>query len=270
MRLASWILCLGVASCAGPRGGVTPEDGVEGPASPVIGCGPVDRARASDESARRPAAPRSVLMVGNSFTFWNGGLWKPLEAGLRTVQPDASVRACMRGGASLEVQWGREKVQRWIQSGEHEVVVLQGDIPEASVASFEEHAALLIELCRAHGAEPVLFETWDYARLDWCSMEDIADAHRRVAARHGVRVIPVGEAWALARAQRPALDLYDQDREHPNLRGSYLALVMIHAALTHAEEGDLLPVPPAWSGLDAEEAAWLRALAAEVLGLGEG
>ena len=45
---------------------------------------------------------------------------------------------------------------------------------------------------------------------------------------------------------------------------------MIHAALTHAEQGDLLPAPPAWSGLDGEEAGWLRALAAEVLGLGEG
>ena len=241
-----------LAACAGPR----LED---------AGTSSVPQRDGPHPASSMAEVPGSVLMVGNSFTFWNEGLWGPLEQGLRSWSAEATVRACMRGGASLEVQWGREKVQRWIRSAEHEVVVLQGDIPEASVASFEEHAGLLIALCREHGAEPVLLETWDYERLAWCSLEEIVAAHERVASEHGVRVIPVGEAWGLARARRPELDLYDRDDEHPNLRGSYLALVLTHAVLTGARGDGLLPVPEAWSALAPEDAAWLRALADEVL-----
>ena len=241
-----------LAACAGPR---VEDSGASSMPQPD---GPLSASSAAE-------VPSSVLMVGNSFTFWNEGLWGPLEDGLRAQDAEATVRPCMRGGASLEVQWGREKVQRWIRSGEHEVVVLQGDIPEASVASFEEYAGLLIALCREHGAEPVLLETWDYERLAWCSLEEIVAAHERVASEHGVRVIPVGEAWGLARARRPELDLYDRDDEHPNLRGSYLALVLTHAVLTGARGDGLLPVPEAWSALAPEDAAWLRALSDEVL-----
>ena len=252
MRCLPVLLVTILAACAGPR----LED---------AGTLSVPQRDGPHPASSMAEVPGSVLMVGNSFTFWNEGLWGPLEQGLRSWSAEATVRACMRGGASLEVQWGREKVQRWIRSGEHEVVVLQGDIPEASVASFEEHAGLLIALCREHGAEPVLLETWDYERLAWCSLEEIMAAHERVASEHGVRVIPVGEAWGLARARRPELDLYDRDDEHPNLRGSYLALVLTHAVLTGARGDGLLPVPEAWSALAPEDAAWLRALADEVL-----
>lgn len=252
MRCLPVLLVTILAACAGPR----LED---------AGTSSVPQRDGPHPASSMAEVPGSVLMVGNSFTFWNEGLWGPLEQGLRSWSAEATVRACMRGGASLEVQWGREKVQRWIRSGEHEVVVLQGDIPEATVASFEEHAGLLIALCRDHGAEPVLLETWDYERLAWCSLEEIVAAHERVASEHGVRVIPVGEAWGLARARRPELDLYDRDDEHPNLRGSYLALVLTHAVLTGARGDGLLPVPEAWSALAPEDAAWLRALADEVL-----
>ena len=51
---------------------------------------PSSPGEATAEDARvRPAhrwdvpPPGRVLMVGNSFTFWNGGLWKPLAAECR-------------------------------------------------------------------------------------------------------------------------------------------------------------------------------------------
>ena len=105
-----------LAACAGPRLKDSGSSSIPQPDGPL-------------PASSIAEVPSSVLMVGNSFTFWNKGLWGPLEEGLRARSAEATVRACMRGGASLEVQWGREKVQRWIRSAEHEVVVLQGDIP---------------------------------------------------------------------------------------------------------------------------------------------
>jgi hypothetical protein len=37
--------------------------------------------------------------------------------------------------------------------------------------------------------------TWDYERLDWISMEEIAEAHYKMAKKLGMEVAPVGLAW---------------------------------------------------------------------------
>lgn len=198
-------------------------------------------------------------MVGNSFTFWNGGLWKPLAAALDGEGRGVSVEPCVEGGASLETHWHRDEVLDRIDAGEANVVVLQADIPESTVASFEEHAGKLIELVREAGARPVLFMTWDYERLGWLSLEEIVAAHREVALGQNVQVVPVGEAFGIARRERPDLDLYAADREHPSQAGSFLALVMLALSLG-ADDVESIAVPRRWRRLVPEDVAYLRDL----------
>ena len=150
--------------------------------------------------------PGRVLMVGNSFTFWNGGSLEALAAALDGEDRGVTVEPCVEGGApgdplaSSRCLGDRSTPVRRTSSS-------PGDIPESTVASFEEHAGKLIELVREAGARPVLFMTWDYERLGWLSLEEIVAAHRGVALGQNVQVVPVGAAFGLARRERPDLDL---------------------------------------------------------------
>ena len=198
-------------------------------------------------------------MVGNSFTFWNGGLWRPLATALGSEDREITVESCVQGGASLETHWHRDEVLDRIDAGEADVVVLQGDIPESTVASFEEHAGKLIELVRDAGARPVLFMTWDYDRLGWLSLEEIVAAHRGVAFGQNVQLVPVGVAFGMARRERPDLDLYAADREHPSQAGSFLALVMLALSLG-ADDVEAIALPRRWRRLAPGDVAYLRDL----------
>ena len=186
----------------------------------------------------RPAATE-VLFVGNSFTFWRGGLWRQLEALSEGNDPPLGYRAAgvVRGGASLEVLWERGRAPARIRDGDWDVVVLQEDVPETSVPSFRAYAERFVDAARAAGARPILFMAWEYERLDWISFDEILAAHESVAASLQVDVAPVGLAWRNARAARPSLDMYARDREHPSPAGSYLALMVIEATIS-----GLLPV----------------------------
>ena len=172
----------------------------------------------------RPA--RRVLFLGNSLTYWNGGV----NVVLQKLVPGARAKAIVEGGATLETHWNTLATRAAVEEAarESDVVVLQEDLPETSVAAFTHYAALWIGLVRERGAEPVLYAAWAYARLPLTSDADVAAAHAAVAAAHGVRVAAVGAARA---AVGGGVDLFDDDREHPSLAGTYLAACCVAAAI---------------------------------------
>jgi hypothetical protein len=90
----------------------------------------------------------------------------------------------------------------------------------------------------------------------------LRDGYAYLARQDHVAVVPVGDTWSLALAQRPASPLWDSDGHHPSLEGSYLTAATFNAAFdlldsqgTHA--GD--PVRSTFTaGLDPKTAEWLR------------
>ena len=74
-------------------------------------------------------------------------------------------------------------------------------------------------------------------------------------------VIPAGLAFAKAIARRPELELYQKDKRHPTLAGTYLAACTTYAAIQKKS-----PVGNKYSaGLDAELAAFLQTVAADTV-----
>ena len=69
-----------------------------------------------------------VLFIGNSLTFWAGGL----DGVFRRWNFDAHAETV--GGATLLTLWNGRKALRRIQEGDWDVVVLQDDLPEYPVA----------------------------------------------------------------------------------------------------------------------------------------
>jgi hypothetical protein len=156
--------------------------------------------------------------------------------------------------------WDRSEPRKAIATGGYEVVVLQEDIPETSVADFREYARRFVAEVHKRHARPVLFMAWNYERLGWISMDEIAQAHRDAARELNVEVAPVGLAWQLAVKQRPGLNFYVADREHPNMLGTYLATCVIYATIYNRDPSGLSYAP---SGLPPADAAFLQQVAWE-------
>lgn len=173
-----------------------------------------------------------ILFIGNSFTFWRGGLDRHLKTLSKARTKGYQTKAVTRGGASLEVMWKKTSAAAEIRKGKYDFVILQEDLPETTVQSFRIYSKKFINLVRQTGARPILFMAWDYKRLNWISMEEIADAHLNVSRELKVDVAPVGVGWALSKKRRPDLDMYDKDAEHPSAAGMFLSLLLIESKIS--------------------------------------
>jgi hypothetical protein len=187
-----------------------------------------------------------VLFVGNSYTVFNN--LPDLVAAIAAADPDGPIIVPMlvtRGGATLRWHLENGSALKSLATGKWDFVVLQeqsllgGDFKDGKAvvgdpsefhASTREWAARI----RAVGATPILYMTWarrepaDAARVQ----KALADAYLGIGKELGVKVAPVGLAWAETRRRLLTLDLHIWDGSHPTPAGSYLAAAVIYATLT--------------------------------------
>ena len=219
----------------------------------------------SNTSAQSPSpVPKKILFVGDSFTYAQGGLdnhFTRLAASSPSPVVVSTARA-VAGGAFLKVLWEMKTPVTAIDTGNFDVVVLQDDIPETNVDYFRQYARLFVDEVRKHNGRPILFMAWAYQRLGWISMQQIAEAHRTLARELNVDVAPAGLAWQRSIAERPALDMYDIDREHPSIYGSYLATCVVYATVYHSNPTGFTYVP---AGITPEVAGFLQRIAWEAV-----
>ncbi|MBK9036303.1 MAG: hypothetical protein IPL61_34500 [Myxococcales bacterium] len=224
---------------------------------------PVDAAVAID-GADAAVAPRAVLLVGNSYTYY-GDL--PGEvAALAPADAPLITTSITIGGASLSDHWGGE-ARPAIEAGGHDVVVLQGHSLEPIIGAetFATSADALAGAATAAGAEVVFYGTWarragdpffDDPRSGGTppAMQDLLTAgYVAAAARTQARLAPVGEGFRLVLAEAPTLNLYDPDGSHPSPAGTYLAAATLVEAITGQPATDAERL-----GLDAATRAALR------------
>ena len=177
-----------------------------------------------------PDTPEKILFIGNSLTYYNGGLDHHIMELANSADPPLTIQAdsLVKPGKPLEWIWEHSKAREMIAEGDYDVVVLQDALSLAGVESFHEHTRLFVKEIRATGAEPLLFMTWARREL---TTEDIAQAFGDIAEELDVEVAPVGLAWARAMEERPDLDLYRSDKLHPSIHGSYLTVCVFYATM---------------------------------------
>jgi hypothetical protein len=207
-----------------------------------------------------PPVPRKLLFIGDSFTYYQNGIYSHLEKLAAAGNPPLIVTTAKSvfGGAFLHRLWDLKEPVTAINATAYDVVVLQEDIPETTVADFREYARKFVAEVRKNHARPVLFMAWAYPRLGWISMAQIAQAHRDAAKELNVDVAPVGLAWEQASKQRSSMNFYATDREHPSIFGTYLATCVIYATIFERDPSGFTYVP---SGITREEAAFLQRVA---------
>jgi Domain of unknown function (DUF4886) len=206
------------------------------------------------------STPHKVLFIGDSFTYAAGGIYTHFEKLAAAATPPlvVSTDKAVAGGAYLKRLWEMQEPVRLIKTGAFDVVVLQDDIPETNPDYFRQYARMFVDEVRKNKGRPVLFMAWAYQRLGWISMQQIADAHRNLAKELNVDVAPVGLAWQQASMQRPDLDMYAADREHPSIFGMYLATCVVFATVYGKNPAGFNYVP---SGISPEQARFLQMIA---------
>jgi len=203
-----------------------------------------------------------VLFIGNSYTSFNGGLDKALEA----LSPSIEAERVAADGYTLEDHWNDGNALRRIRQGDWSYVILQeqSQLPILARESFLGFSRQFTAEIQESGAKTVLLMTWE--RPDSISIgvntANLASTYNSVGTELGALVAPVGLAFARSLRERPDLALYSGDG-HPTREGSYLAACVLYGTIARET-----PVGNRHlgQGLTAETSAYLQQVAAEALG----
>jgi len=108
---------------------------------PILGIAPFVVAAALPQAATQ--APRKILFVGDSFTYYQNGIYTHFERLAAAATPPLVVTAdkSVFGGASLRRLWDLKEPVKAIDTATYDVVVLQEDIPETTIADFRDTPA---------------------------------------------------------------------------------------------------------------------------------
>ena len=166
----------------------------------------------------------------------------------------------VKGGQVLKTLWEKYPEPRSAIAKGYDIVVLQEDLPETTVANFREFSFKFVEDIKKTGARPILFMAWAYKRVDWISMLQIADEHRTMGNTLRVDVSPVGLAWERIALLRPDINLFMEDQEHPSIHGTYLATAVIFSTIFNINPTHLAYLP---NGVSAETGTFIRRTAWE-------
>jgi len=218
-----------------------------------------------------------VLFVGNSYTYV-GNMPQIVSLLAESQKIPLITRKSVVGGAYLKDHWeGKNglKTKELITKGKFDYVVLQDqsqstiEVPDTTI----KYIKLFCDFVRKSKAEPLLYETWARERIPQREATIHAIYAKAAEANHA-KLIPVGEAWDLARKLRPTIQLFGPDGSHPANLGVYLTSCLFYSAITGQspeklindiyttdKDGEMLYL--LW--VDEEDAAFLQKVVDELL-----
>jgi len=240
----------------------------------------------------------AILMMGNSYTFYNGGVDGVLRTFFTSFGNAPRVQALTKGGSNwryhlqqLEAS-GTNHHAALVDGSALDFVVLQDQShvpslccytsPKYTDPDFDASATALVQLdaaVKAAGAVTVLYQTW--GRRDSLTRKPYFSSFTSMneAAQQGYEhyaslittsdrkpiVAPVGKAFRLIHDEDYNLfyRLYDPDATHPSALGTYLAACVVYASVTGASPSGL----PTALGISAGEAGLLQSKAAIAVAL---
>jgi len=181
----------------------------------------------------RPDGPANtrVLMIGNSYSFYNGMPWLLEAFSERDAKP---LRVTVVAYPNMSfTEHRRAGVEHFIREQKWDFVVLQeySLSPLMDAEAFQTDGAALVAEVKAAGAVPILYQTWA-RESNPASQAVLSGQYAKLAEKSGARVARVGDAWALLRKQAQAPVLFEFDGSHPTLEGSYAAACVLYTAIS--------------------------------------
>ena len=217
----------------------------------------------------------SVLWVGNSFFYYNNSLHGHYNDLVRSGEPEAKNRSTSLTISGSGLDWhdlaaylAPDGIGKYSFVPGNKIVfnppgrqfdtVVMMDCSQCPVhpqlapafhATVKKNAAILAK----YGARPVLFMSWAYKDKPAMTAQ-LAEQYTMAANANNALVIPAGLAFARAISRRPDIELYQADKRHPSVAGTYLAACTTYATLYRKS-----PVGFAYTaGLDRDLATLLQ------------
>jgi hypothetical protein len=205
------------------------------------------RTTVSGESAK------VFLWVGNSFFYYNNSMHGHLADLARAADPTGRFRGVSVTISGSGLDW--HDVESYLRPNgigkysfvaNNEIVfnkpgrqfdaVIMMDCSQCPIhpqlkAAFHEFVKKDSEIVVRSGARPVLFMSWAYKDKPEMTAQ-LAEEYTIAGNANDALVIPAGLAFARAMMGRPDIELYQPDKRHPSLAGTYLAACTAYAAIT--------------------------------------
>lgn len=232
---------------------------------------------AASASAFAQEKTTRVICIGNSFTYFYDSNIR-LEEIAASQGHSLKTKACIVGGYTFIRHLKNDDTMGTIVYNQYDYAFLQDQSQTPAVYARDPRAGRLIARDAAELAERVkcyspdikiyLEHTWAYPSGDcggFGTMENfdklLRDGAKKIAKKAHTDVSPIGEAFAIARAERPDIVLLDPDFKHQSALGTYLKscvnYLLIYKEPFHGEVANC--------GNDAATCAYLRSVAERVV-----
>lgn len=222
-----------------------------------------------------------VLCIGNSFTYFYDSHERLAEIADSEGHP-LKVTAAYVGGYTFHRHLHDLKsinaIERALYVGAYDCVFLQdqsqafaryGENPKQYRLQ-EQDTRELVERVRMYSPKARIWleQTWAYPAGNcggFDTMESFdrysAIGAKRLARQNRTAVSPIANAFAIVRSERPDIDLYEPDRKHQSLMGTYLKSCVNYLLIF----GGSYSANTANCGIEAEKAQYLRSVAERVV-----
>jgi hypothetical protein len=221
-----------------------------------------------------------LLWVGNSFFYYNNSMHNHFgqlarAGGVRPRSTSVTISGAGLDWHDMESLLRPDGLGRYSFVGDNEIrfnkagrqydTAMMMDCSQCPVHPqlqkvFHDTVKKFAAVLTKAGVRPVLFMSWAYKDKPEMTSA-LAEQYTIAGNANDALVIPAGLAFANAIAKRPTFELYEADKRHPSLAGTYLAACTVYASLYRKS-----PVGLSYkAGLRDEDAALLQAAAWETV-----
>jgi prepilin-type N-terminal cleavage/methylation domain-containing protein len=223
--------------------------------------------------------PFRILFVGNSHTSYPPVDIPDMVTALSTLGRQAEIQATkvIVYGEYLQGHWDTGTAQDLIREGSDgwwDFVVFQGQSQEPCFGreSYMACNQRFGDLSKQHKAIPILYQLFERTDAGSSCPQDTLTK----ASVEGVKLIqgnegtgelcPVGEAWRMAREERPDLTLHRSDGNHASESGGYLTACVFYSLIHRVSPVGLsgtLETPVGTVSVGSDDARFLQRVAWE-------
>jgi Domain of unknown function (DUF4886) len=177
-----------------------------------------------------------LLFLGNSYTYFNGGIPNHLDMMFEAsnLGYTVDIQSVTGGGLSLENHWNTPSTQSMISDNDWDYVFLQdqSQMPVLDPENSIQYGMFLDWIIDEIGAQTGFFMTWA-REYDQGMINGLDSVYTLMGERYDAVVAPVGLAFQKSLIQDPDLTLHITDGSHPNVHGTYLALCVFYSTIWH-------------------------------------